>query len=88
VVDAADAGHAASQALVDQAGRDLAALALQTVRKLGIDGPVILGSGLGMNVPRLQESFRAALAAGGITDVRVLAQDPVFGVLQLVAEQG
>ncbi|HSO90733.1 MAG TPA: ATPase, partial [Arthrobacter sp.] len=78
----------ASQELVDQAGRDLAALALQTVRKLGIDGPVILGSGLGMNVPRLQESFRAALAAEGITDVRVLEQDPVFGVLQLVAEQG
>ena len=88
VVDAAAAGHVASQELVDQAGRDLAALALQTVRKLGIDGPVILGSGLGMNVPRLQESFRAALAAEGITDVRVLEQDPVFGVLQLVAEQG
>lgn len=88
VVDAAAAGHAASRELVDQAGRDLAALALQTVRQLGIDGPVILGSGLGMNVPRLQESFRAALAAEGITDVRVLEQDPVFGVLQLVAEQG
>lgn len=88
VVDAANAGHAASQELVDQAGRDLAALAVQAVRKLGIEGPVILGSGLGMNVPRLQESFRAALAAVGITDVRVLEQDPVFGVLQLVAEQG
>ena len=49
---------------------------------------MILGSGLGMNVPRLQESFRAALAAAGITDVRILKQDPVFGVLQLVAEQG
>nr|WP_160668969.1 BadF/BadG/BcrA/BcrD ATPase family protein [Pseudarthrobacter sp. ATCC 49987] len=88
VVDAAAAGHAASQELVDQAGRDLAALAEQTVRQLGIDGPVILGSGLGMNVPRLQESFRTALAAVGITDVRVLDRDPVFGVLQLVAEQG
>lgn len=88
VVDAANAGHAASQDLVDQAGRDLAALAEQTVRKLGIDGPVILGSGLGMNVPRLQESFRSALVAAGISDVRVLDQDPVFGVLQLVAEQG
>ncbi|WP_144671140.1 N-acetylglucosamine kinase [Arthrobacter sp. U41] len=88
VVDAADAGHAASRDLVDQAGRDLAGLAEQTVRQLRIDGPVILGSGLGMNVPRLQESFRAALAAAGITDVRILTQDPVFGVLQLVAEQG
>lgn len=88
VVEAADAGHVASQDLVDQAGRDLAALAEQTVRQLGIDGPVILGGGLGMNVPRLQESFHAALAAAGITDVRILDQDPVFGVLQLVAEQG
>ncbi|MGO4190746.1 N-acetylglucosamine kinase [Arthrobacter sp. YAF17] len=87
VVDAAAAGHTASQELVDQAGRDLAGLAEQTVRQLRIEGPVILGSGLGMNVPRLQESFRSALAAAGITDVRILEQDPVFGVLQLVAEQ-
>ena len=88
VVAAAAAGHIPSQELVDQAGRDLAALALQAAQKLGIAGPVILGGGLGMNVPALQESFRAALAAGGITDVRVLEQDPVFGVLQLVAEPG
>jgi glucosamine kinase len=88
VVEAADAGHEASRELVDQAGRDLAQLAEQTLRQLGIEGPVILGSGLGMNVPRLQESFRAALAAGGIRDVRVLDQDPVFGVLRLVAENG
>jgi N-acetylglucosamine kinase-like BadF-type ATPase len=88
VVDAAGAGHAASRELVDRAGADLASLALQTVRQLGIGGPVILGGGLGMHVPRLQESFRSALAAAGITDVRVLDQDPVFGVLQLVAEQG
>ena len=88
VVEAADAGHAASRELVDQAGRDLAQLAEQTLRQLGIDGPVILGGGLGMNVPRLQESFRSALAAVGISDVRVLDQDPVFGVLRLVAENG
>lgn len=87
VVEAADAGHAPSRALMEQAGRDLADLAAQTVRQLGIGGPVILGGGLGMNVPGLQESFRTALAAAGITDVRVLVQEPVFGVLQLVAEQ-
>jgi N-acetylglucosamine kinase-like BadF-type ATPase len=87
VVEAAGAGHAPSQALMDQAGSDLAELAAQTIRQLGLEGPVILGGGLGMNVPRLQESFRAALAAAGIADVRVLEQEPVFGVLQLVAEQ-
>jgi glucosamine kinase len=88
VVEAADAGHAPSQALVEQAGADLAGLAAQALRKLGIQGPVILGSGLGMNVARLQDAFRRSLAVEGVTDVRVLEQDPVFGVLQLVAEEG
>lgn len=86
VVDAAEAGHQPSKVLVRQAGQDLAALAGRALRKLGIDGPVILGSGLGMNVTMLQDSFREALEAQGITDVRILDQDPVFGVLQLVAE--
>lgn len=87
VVEAADSGDEVSAALVEQAGRDLADLAEQAVRQLGLDGPVILGSGLGMNVPRLQEAFKAKLAETGITDVRILQQDPVFGVPRLVAEQ-
>lgn len=87
VVDAAAAGHAPSQELLDQAGKDLADLAAQSLRKLGIDGPVILGSGLGMNVVPLQNAFRKYLAAEGVTDVRVLDQDPVFGVLKLVADR-
>ncbi|WP_426003505.1 N-acetylglucosamine kinase [Paenarthrobacter sp. NyZ202] len=87
VVEAADAGDEVGIGLVEQAGRDLADLAAQAVRQLGLAGPVILGSGLGMNVLRLQESFKARLAEGGITDVRILQQDPVFGVPRLVAEQ-
>ncbi|UXM90464.1 N-acetylglucosamine kinase [Paenarthrobacter sp. JL.01a] len=87
VVETADAGDQVSQALVVQAGRDLAELAGQAVRQLGLNGPVILGSGLGMNVPRLQDAFKAALAEDGIVDVRILQQDPVFGVPRLVAEQ-
>ncbi|SEI49496.1 BadF-type ATPase [Arthrobacter sp. yr096] len=87
VVEAADAGDETSKKLVEQAGRDLADLAAQAVLQLGLDGPVILGSGLGMNVPRLQEAFAAKLAEGGIDDVRILTQDPVFGVPRLVAEQ-
>ncbi|TLM85529.1 ATPase [Pseudarthrobacter sp. NamE2] len=86
VVEAAAAGHPESQALLDQAGRDLAALAQQVLRQLGAAGPVILGGGLGMNVAPLQESFRRHLGSEGVTDVRVLDQEPVFGVLQLVAE--
>jgi N-acetylglucosamine kinase-like BadF-type ATPase len=88
VVEAAAAGHEASRQLLDQAGSDLAALAAQVLGKLGIDGPVILGGGLGMNVLPVQEAFRRHLAAAGITDVRVLDQEPVFGVLELVAGQG
>ncbi len=88
VVDAAATGHTASQDLLEQSGRDLAALAVQVLQQLRIPGPVILGSGLGMNVVPLQEAFRRHLAEAGVTDVRVLDQDPVFGVLQLLAEQG
>ena len=87
VVETAAAGHLASLELLDQAGSDLAGLAAQALGKLGIDGPVILGGGLGMNVVPLQDAFRKHLAAAGITDVRVLDQEPVFGVLQLVSEQ-
>ncbi|MDQ0619706.1 N-acetylglucosamine kinase [Arthrobacter globiformis] len=87
VVEAADAGHSVSRDLIDQAGKDLAEMAAQVLRQLGLDGPVILGSGLGMNVVRLQESFRKHLAAAGVSDVRILAQDPVFGVPLLVRDQ-
>jgi glucosamine kinase len=87
VVEAADAGHSVSRDLIDQAGKDLAEMAAQVLRQLELDGPVILGSGLGMNVVRLQESFRKHLAAAGVNDVRILEQDPVFGVPLLVREQ-
>ena len=80
MVEAADAGHMVSPELVDQAGRDWPTWPRQVLKQLGLKGPVILGSGLGMNVVRLQESFREHLAAAGVDDVRVLEQDPVFGV--------
>ncbi|WP_285320023.1 BadF/BadG/BcrA/BcrD ATPase family protein [Pseudarthrobacter sp. lyk4-40-TYG-27] len=85
VVEAAAEGHADSAALLEQAGKDLAALAGQVLGQLGLHGPVILGGGLGMNVVPLQDSFRRNLADAGVTDVRVLDQEPVFGVLELVA---
>lgn len=87
VVEAAAAGHPASGELLEQAGRDLAELALQVLRQLDVPGPVILGGGLGMNVAALQEAFRRALATAGVSDIRVLGQEPVFGVLELLAEQ-
>ncbi|MEE2521256.1 BadF/BadG/BcrA/BcrD ATPase family protein [Pseudarthrobacter sp. J75] len=87
VVDAALAGHEASQGLLQQAGKDLAGLAYGTLSQLGIRGPVILGGGLGMNVAPLQEAFREHLDHYGIIDVRILDQEPVFGVLELLREE-
>jgi N-acetylglucosamine kinase-like BadF-type ATPase len=88
VVAAAEAGHDASWKLIEQAGADLAELTVQVLRQLGLQGPVILGGGLGINVRLLQEAFRDGLAAEGFSDVRAIEQEPVYGVLQLLAEQG
>ncbi|MCZ2403287.1 ATPase [Paenarthrobacter sp. Z7-10] len=85
VFDAAATGHAGSLAMIDQAGADLAVLAAQCAGMLGIPGPLVLGGGLGMNQPLLQNAFRGHLSARGLTDVRVLEQDPIFGVLTLAA---
>ncbi|MBG0740320.1 ATPase [Paeniglutamicibacter antarcticus] len=83
VFTAAVEGHRESLAMIDRAGKDLAALAAQCAAQLKISGPIVLGSGLGMHQPPLQETFRTHLAAAGLTDVHVLAQDPIFGVLKL-----
>lgn len=81
---AAANGHAHALHLVDQAGSDLAGMAAQVAGRLGIAGPIVLGSGMGSNVPALQQAFAKHLAAAGITDVRILDQDPIFGIPLLV----
>jgi N-acetylglucosamine kinase-like BadF-type ATPase len=83
VFDAAADGHHESVAMIETAGRDLAALAAQCARLLSLTGPIVLGGGLGMNQPPLQVAFKAYLADVGLTDVRVLEQDPIVGVLTL-----
>ena len=83
VFDCASRGNAAGRKLVDQAGRSLAEQALQVAARLRLQGPVVLGGGLGLNQPALQESFTNYLAINGITDVRVLGTQPVFGVMHL-----
>jgi glucosamine kinase len=84
---AAAQGHAEALRMVDRAGADLADMAHQVATQLGVPGPVVLGSGLGSNVPALQEAFRKHLAAKGLDDVRILDQDPIFGVPLLVEAQ-
>ena len=53
---------------------------LDVAAVIGVPGPVVLGGGLAMHQPGLQERLRAHLAAEGITDVVVLREDPVMGV--------
>jgi N-acetylglucosamine kinase-like BadF-type ATPase len=86
VFDCARRGNPASRKLVAQAGRSLADQALQVAARLRMRGPVVLGGGLGLNQPALQESFTNYLTIHGITDVRVLATEPVFGVMHLAEE--
>lgn len=82
---AAAQGHVHALALVDQAGQDLAAMASQVAKQLSIAGPIVLGSGLGTNVPALQLAFKTHLAAAGLDDVQILDQDPIFGIPLLLA---
>ncbi|MDQ0867254.1 N-acetylglucosamine kinase [Arthrobacter globiformis] len=86
VFDCARRGNPASRKLVDQAGRSLAEQALQVAARLRMQGPVVLGGGLGLNQPALQESFTNYLTNHGITDVQVLGTAPVFGVMHLAEE--
>lgn len=86
VFTAAEQGNTAALAFIDQAGSDLADMAAQVASQLGIAGPIVLGSGLGTNVPALQEAFKLHLRRHDLTDVRVLDKDPIFGVPLLVQE--
>lgn len=83
VFELAGQHDAAAAAMVGAAADALAALALRVGATLGIDGPVVLGGGLAMHQPALQDAVRARLSAQGITHVRVLDRDPVHGAVHL-----
>ena len=83
---AARNGHEQALALVDQAAEDLAAMAYKVSGQLKISGPIVLGSGMGSNVPALQEAFKHQLGTRGIHNVKILDQDPIFGIPLLVAQ--
>lgn len=64
---------------------DLASLAAKCAAQLDIEGPIVLGGGLGMNQPMLQTAMRIALASRGLATLQVLTRDPVFGALHLAS---
>lgn len=79
VFDAAQAGNTDAERIVASAAGQLAGLTTDVAGLLGIPGPVVIGGGLGMHQPLLQEQLRARLAAAGLTDIRFLTRDPVVG---------
>lgn len=87
VFECADRGHADSGRMVERAAKSLAEQVVQVSLRLMNPGPVVLGGGVGLNQPALGRAFTDHLAAHGITDVRSLASDPVFGVSYLSREE-
>ncbi|MDN3482197.1 BadF/BadG/BcrA/BcrD ATPase family protein [Arthrobacter sp. APC 3897] len=86
VFDAVHQGNAAAAEIVAAAARRLGGLAADTARLLDISGPVVVGGGLGMNQPLLQDLLRQDLERAGLTGIRFLDQDPVYGVRYLVEQ--
>lgn len=85
VTDLAAIGDAPSIELLGLAGRDLAGLAKEAARQLGIHGPIVLGGGLGINCPTLQLAFAENLAREGFGPVDVLGCPPAYGARLLAA---
>ncbi|WP_159617546.1 N-acetylglucosamine kinase [Arthrobacter zhaoguopingii] len=80
VFAAAAAGDDEARSLIETAGADLAGLVADIVSVIGVPGPVVIGGGLAVHQPVLQQAIRRPLAAAGVTDVVFLTQDPVLGV--------
>lgn len=85
VFDAARDGHDDAADILDRAATDLTRLVLDVASVIGVPGPVVLGGGLAMHQPDLQERLRQRLAAADITRVVFLDEDPVMGVRFLTA---
>ncbi|CEA08801.1 BadF/BadG/BcrA/BcrD ATPase family protein [Arthrobacter saudimassiliensis] len=84
VFDAAAAGSTAAARIVERAADDLTELAADVAGRLGLPGPVVVGGGLGVHQPLLQEQLRSRMARRGLEQVRFLDRDPVHGVLFLL----
>jgi N-acetylglucosamine kinase-like BadF-type ATPase len=73
----------ASAAIVSAAAGALTSLATRVGAALGLRGPVVLAGGLAVHQPVLQQAVRDRLNSVGMTDVRVLDRDPVYGAVDL-----
>ena len=80
VFDAARAGDSVAEVIVNEAARHLRGLVGDVATVLGLRSPVIIGGGLAVHQPRLQELLARGLREDGFSEVRFLAVDPVHGV--------
>lgn len=84
VFSAADDGSALAEAVIAQAGRDLAQLVAQLRRRGVSANQVVAGGGVIVGQARLRDAFRAALAESeSSTTLTVLTDPPVRGALAL-----
>lgn len=88
VLTLAEEGDPEALRLVAGASKALGRIVRRVHSALGepVASPVVLGGGLLVNQPLLQEALRTELAVHGLTDVRVLHRDPAHGALRLALD--
>lgn len=77
----AAAGHRPSQDMIRASAAALAEQARAVAEQISLTGPVILGGGLGLNQPALQQALAAELETRGLTGFRPIPTEPVCGIL-------
>lgn len=83
VFELAGDGDPASVGILAEASDALAGLVRTVGDRLGSTGPVVLGGGLIVHQPLLQEMLKDNLAGAGYADSRVLHRDPAHGAVDL-----
>jgi glucosamine kinase len=79
----AASGDTAARRIADDAAVALTALVRTVAERLHSTGPLVCAGGLITHQPSLLAGLRAALAADGITDIRLLDRDPVHGAVRI-----
>lgn len=89
VFDAADAGSRHAEAVIADAGRSLAVLAEQLVRRGAPGGDVVTGGGVIARQSRLFTAFQSALASRlPAATLTLLSAQPVLGAMVLARKLG
>jgi N-acetylglucosamine kinase-like BadF-type ATPase len=85
VFEAAARGHTPSQAIIEEAGRNLAHQVVQVSRRLAVKGPVVVGGGLAVHQPAFLKALNSCLAEADLPAAQALTAEPVFGIVHLAS---